>query len=109
MKPYAPDPSELAWLASEYGSSMGDAGFKRGTGCSRCNGTGLLGRTGIYEMLEISPEMVGALNQNKNDEFVTLAERALHGRSLKHQALQLAFSGRAPVAEVIRVASELGD
>ena len=30
-------------------------------------------------------------------------------RSLKHQALELALAGRAPLAEVIRVASELGD
>jgi type II secretory ATPase GspE/PulE/Tfp pilus assembly ATPase PilB-like protein len=53
--------------------------------------------------------MVHALNQSQNNEFVALAQRALQGRSLRHQALQLALSGRTPVSEVIRVASELGD
>jgi hypothetical protein len=53
--------------------------------------------------------MASALNQNRNEEFVRLAEEALLGRSLKHQALDLALAGRSPVAEVIRVASELGD
>ncbi len=109
VKPYAPEPAELAWLASEYGSPVDPATFKRGPGCSRCNGTGLLGRTGIYEMLEITAEMVQALNRNQNNEFVALAERALERRSLKHQALQLALDGRTPVSEVVRVASELGD
>ena len=60
-------------------------------------------------MLEMSPDMVAALNLNRNNEFVALADQALHGRSLKHQALQLALAGRTPVAEVIRLASELGD
>jgi len=105
----APDAAELAWLAAEYGQTVEAAAFRHGQGCSRCNGTGLLGRTGIYEMLEISPDMVKALNQGQNNEFVALAERALQGRSLRHQALHLALSGRAPVSEVIRVASELGD
>ena len=109
VKPYAPEAAELAWLASEYGSPVDATVFKRGSGCSRCNSTGLLGRTGIYEMLEISPAMVQALNRSQNNEFVALAERALEGHSLKHQALQLALAGRTPVSEVVRMASELGD
>ena len=103
------EPQELGWLASEYGIQQREYQFKRGKGCSHCNGTGLLGRTGIYEMLEMSAEMVAALNRNQSNEFMALAEKATRGRSLKHQALKLALDGRAPVAEVIRVASELGD
>ena len=83
--------------------------FKRGRGCSHCNGTGLLGRTGIYEMLEMTGDMVAALNQNQGNEFMALADQATQGQSLKHHALRLAREGRAPVSEVIRVASELGD
>jgi len=109
VKAYQPESAELAWLSNEYGSQVDGTRFKRGAGCSHCNGTGLLGRTGIYEMLEISPEMVQALNRNQNNEFVALAEAALRGKSLKHQAVQLALAGRTPASEVIRVASELGD
>ena len=53
--------------------------------------------------------MASALNQNRNEDFVRLADTALKGRSLKHQALDLALAGRSPVGEIIRVASELGD
>jgi MSHA biogenesis protein MshE len=107
--PYAPEPAEMEWLGQEYGAQCADGQFQRGKGCSQCNGTGLLGRTGIYEMLEISPEMVHALNLGQNNEFVELAHKALAGRSLKQQALQLGLQGRTPVSEVVRVASELGD
>jgi MSHA biogenesis protein MshE len=109
LAPYEADAAELEWFAQEYGDEAKGGAFKRGKGCSQCNGTGLLGRTGIYEMLEITPEMVHALNLGQNNEFVALAQKALRGRSLKHQALQLGLHGRTPVAEVVRVASELGD
>ena len=102
-------PQELGWLSREYSPGPAQQPFKRGRGCSHCNGTGLLGRTGIYEMLEMSAEMVSALNRNQGNDFVTLAEQATRGQSLKQHALRLALEGRAPVSEVIRVASELGD
>jgi MSHA biogenesis protein MshE len=107
--PQAPDPTEAGWLAAEYGASAAQHVFKRGRGCSHCNGTGLLGRTGIYEMLEMTHEMTAALNRNDTNGFMALATAGMQGRSLKHQALQLVAAGRAPVTEAIRVASELGD
>jgi MSHA biogenesis protein MshE len=108
-EPYAPPAGELGWLATEFGIKPGSHKFMRGRGCSHCNGMGLLGRSGIYEMLELSPEMVAALNRNQTSEFAALAEAATRNQSLKHYALQLAAAGRAPVSEVVRVASELGD
>ena len=107
--PQQPDATEAGWLAAEYGIKPGQHEFRRGRGCSHCNGTGLLGRTGIYEMLEMSAEMTAALNRNDTNGFMAAANKAMQGRSLKQQALQLVASGRAPVTEAIRVASELGD
>jgi len=108
-EPAAPDAQQLGWLAREYGVSGGELKFMRGRGCSHCNGTGRLGRTGIYEMLEISADMVSALNRNEGNEFMALAQAATRGQSLKHHALRLAREGRAPVSELVRVASELGE
>jgi MSHA biogenesis protein MshE len=108
-EPHRPDAHEIAWIEAEFGSSVAGASFKRGRGCSHCNSVGLSGRTGIYEMLEITPELTQTLNRNETNEFMALAAQAMRGRSLKHQALELASAGRAPVSELIRVASELGD
>jgi MSHA biogenesis protein MshE len=104
-----PEAQALGWLAAQYGIRPGEHRFKRGRGCSHCNSVGLLGRTGIYEMLEMSGDMVAALNRNQTNEFAALAQQAIGEQSLKHRALQLALTGRSPVSEVIRVASELGD
>jgi MSHA biogenesis protein MshE len=109
VEPEPPDPGQRACVAREYGAFPESGKYSRGRGCSHCNGTGLSGRTGIYEMLEISPEMVSALNHADNDEFMALAEKALDSHSLKHQALALAVAGRSPLSELLRVASELGD
>ncbi len=38
-------------------SSISDMKFYRGKGCDACNGTGYKGRVGIYEALEITPEI----------------------------------------------------
>jgi len=108
-EPYEPDPKEESWLSVEFGIQARGQHFKRGRGCSHCNGTGLLGRTGIYEMLEMSAAMVSALNHNQTNEFMALAQQAVEGQSLKHRALELALAGRSPVSEVLRVTSELGD
>jgi MSHA biogenesis protein MshE len=108
-EPRTPDAQEQGWLQNEYGIKPGEHQFMRGRGCSHCNGVGLLGRTGIYEMLEMTPDMVHTLNRNQTNEFMALAEAATRERSLKHRVLQLAVQGRSPVSEVIRMASELGD
>jgi len=108
-EPYEPDPKEESWLSVEFGIQARGQHFKRGRGCSHCNGTGLLGRTGIYEMLEMSAAMVAALNRNQTNEFMALAHQAVEGQSLKHRALALALAGRSPVPAVLRVTSELGD
>jgi MSHA biogenesis protein MshE len=108
-EPYQPDPKEESWLSVEFGIQARGQHFKRGRGCSHCNGTGLLGRTGIYEMLEMTAAMVAALNHNQTNEFMALAQQAVEGQSLKHRALELALAGRSPVSEVLRVTSELGD
>src|SRR5437763_7649590 len=39
-----PDAAELTWLAREYDMEIDGKAFRRGRGCSHCNGTGLLGR-----------------------------------------------------------------
>jgi MSHA biogenesis protein MshE len=89
-QPHQPDPQDLSWLEVEFGVPLSNVSFKRGRGCSHCNSIGLAGRTGIYEMLEITPELTHALNRNETNEFAALAARDMHGRSLKHQALELA-------------------
>lgn len=43
-----------------------DTTFWRGGGCSQCGDEGYKGRIGIYEVLEVSPEIGDLINQNVN-------------------------------------------
>ena len=88
---------------------MGDgaeqARFMRGRGCSNCNGTGFQGRLGVYEMLEMTLELVRATNRNDTNLFTELAKRQMEGHTLARNAFKLAAEGRTTLSEAIRVAS----
>ncbi len=48
-EPYTPDPQYLA----SFGLNQNASGYMKGRGCEACRGTGYLGRTGIFEVLEL--------------------------------------------------------
>ncbi|MEY4744760.1 MAG: hypothetical protein RL272_705 [Candidatus Parcubacteria bacterium] len=56
------------------GQKIEDTTFWRGSGCSQCNNEGYKGRVGIYEIMEISPELSKLINAKANaDEIKTQA------------------------------------
>ena len=77
----------------------------RGRGCSNCNGTGFQGRTGVYEMLEMTPELARAASSSDTSLFTEVAKRQLEGHTLGRNAYRLAAAGRTTLDEAIRVAS----
>jgi MSHA biogenesis protein MshE len=107
-KPYVPDGNELGWLRTEVGEFDAKKLLK-GTGCSHCNGSGFAGRTGIYEMLEMSAELVQAANRGDANAFTSVARQQLAGKTLKGEGAKLALAGRTTLAEVMRVASQTED
>ncbi len=108
-KPYTPDAHEMGWLRAEVGPQADLGKLARGTGCSHCNGTGFAGRTGIYELLEMSSQLVQAAHRADAEVFTRLAREQLADQTLKHQGLRLALAGRTTLAEVMRVASQTED
>jgi MSHA biogenesis protein MshE len=104
-----PDAHEARWLDSAVGERWRGQRFRRGPGCPHCNRTGYAGRTGVYEMLEMTAELARAANQSDPNAFLDAARAQLQGRTLTEAALKLAFAGRTTVAEVMKVAVELED
>ena len=100
-------PGEHEWLAQELGSKVdGYHRYAKGKGCSHCNGTGYLGRSGVYEMLEMSKPVVEAANHDDPARFVEVATREIGGRTLRAHAAQLVVAGRTTVEEAMRVSSQ---
>jgi MSHA biogenesis protein MshE len=104
-EPYKPEGIEARWLATTAAGDGSQARYMRGRGCSNCNGTGFQGRTGVYELLEMTPELVRAANRNDPLQFTDVARRQLEGQTLGSNAFRLAMQGRTTVEEAIRVAS----
>jgi len=101
-----PDAHEARWMESVLGSVPARR-YRRGQGCSHCNGIGYTGRTGVYEMLEMTPELVRAANTADPNAFLEAARPTLRGKTLTDRALALVSAGRTTVAEAMKVAVQL--
>jgi MSHA biogenesis protein MshE len=102
-----PNAQEARWLEAVAGAVWSGKRYRRGQGCSHCNGIGYVGRTGVYEMLEMTPEMVRAANSADPNVFLAAAKPQLKGRTLLDHALTLVFEGRTTVSEAMKVAVQL--
>jgi MSHA biogenesis protein MshE len=102
-------PNEHAWLRHELGPQVDAHQYRRGKGCSHCNGTGYVGRTGIYEMLEMTKSVVEAANQDDPNQFIRAAREQMAGNTLRRQAANLAAEGKTTVEEAMRISSQVED
>jgi MSHA biogenesis protein MshE len=100
-------PHEREWLRLELLDP--DVGARRGKGCSHCNGTGYLGRTGVYESLEMTAPVVAAANQDDVQLFMRVARDQMAGHTLRRHAAQLVAAGKTTVEEAMRISSQFDD
>ena len=107
--PYAPAPNEHEWLRLELGDTVDQRQYARGRGCAHCGGTGYSGRTGVYEMLEMSNEIVEAINVADTGAFVAAARAQMAGETLRRDAVRLVVKGRTTIEEAMRVSNQFED
>ena len=97
---YTPTNEELAFYEESGGPAKSD--FYRGAGCNYCGQTGYLDRIGVYELLQMTPEIkrliVGWATQ---DELRRLAQKQ-GMRTLREEALNLVTMDTTTISEVIR-------
>jgi len=97
---YTPTAEELAFYEDSGGPAK--EAFFRGTGCNFCSDTGYQDRIGVYELLEMTPEIrrliVGWATQ---EELRSLAQKQ-GMRTLRTEATNLVAQDITTVAEVIR-------
>ncbi|MBL8503269.1 MAG: Flp pilus assembly complex ATPase component TadA [Rhodocyclaceae bacterium] len=99
-------PQEHEWLRVEIGDEVDRHEYREGAGCSHCNGTGFLGRTGIYEMLEMSAPVVEAANREDPAEFIRAAREQMAHHTLRRDAIRTVIEGRTTVHEAMRTTSQ---
>ena len=106
---HQPSAHEHEWLRYELGDTVDQRSFKKGRGCAHCGGTGYQGRTGVYEMLEMSNEVVEAINSDDTGAFVQAARKQMAGETLRRDAVRLAVRGRTTIEEAMRISNQFED
>lgn len=101
-----PDPREMTWLNNVLGETAARGRYRRARGCANCNHTGFSGRAGVYEYLEMTPQLIEALNRGDVGDFPPLARKAQGRYTLRSHAALRAARGETTTAEAMRVASE---
>ncbi|MDQ3674487.1 MAG: GspE/PulE family protein [Gemmatimonadota bacterium] len=105
-EPYQPASDELARAGAPAIPAGDTPRFRRGRGCDLCLGTGYRGRTGVYELMLLSPEIRERISARAPlDEIRELARR--QGMvPLRAAAWAKVSEGLTTVEEVLRVSQE---
>ncbi len=103
IEPYTPPPEEAEWVKHYLGGEIAQPKFQRGKGCSRCNGAGYLGRTGVFEMVEMTAPLAAAIYRGESQLFERAAREQLGGNSVGRRALDMVLAGETTVAEAMQV------
>lgn len=105
-EPYTLLPNEHEWLTAELHDKVDKARYFHGRGCSHCNGMGYRGRTGVYEMLEVTEAVADAANHHDPAHFLKVATAQMAGQTLRRHAVQLVVQGRTTVSEAMRISNQ---
>ena len=85
-----------------------DADWRVAVGCPHCQGTGYRGRLGIYELVDVTPELQEMIIASATAEKMRALATAQGGRTLREDGLLKAMAGLTTVEEVVRVTGGAG-
>lgn len=108
-EPHTPAPHEHEWLRFELGDKVDAYSYKKGRGCAHCGGTGYTGRTGVYEMLEMTNALVESINRDDTGDFVQTARKQMAGETLRRDAVRLVVQGRTSIDEAMCISNQFED
>lgn len=76
---------------------------KIGVGCVHCDNTGFSGRQGIFELLEVTPEIRALIFDGKNQDIIRAKALEQGMRTLHDAALRKMVKGITSIREVIKL------
>jgi general secretion pathway protein E len=79
---------------------------KYGEGCAQCRGTGYRGRTGIFEVMEVTDRIRAMIQEKADSELIRKAAAADGMVVLRDAAVKKMLKGETTFDEVIRVTGE---
>lgn len=102
---YTAKESEMAKSLSEAGRYFGkETSLYRGKGCPVCNGTGYRGRTAVFEMIRMTPEIRDLILANPSVQQVEGLTRKQGMKSMFEDGVAKVKNGITTFEELVRVA-----
>ena len=89
--------SDAGWLGQR------NRVFYKGEGCSQCHDTGFRGRSGVFEILEVTDDVRPILHNFADEEEIKAQVRQHGWRPLREEGLILVEQGFSTLEEVLRV------
>jgi len=105
-EPYHPE-TEVLKKAGLAGRP--EQAFVRGNGCPNCHGSGFTGRTGIYEVMEMFPELRRLIRRGVSSHEIRDRWIEGGGVTLRQEGVMVALSGRTSLEEALGVTHGEGD
>jgi len=97
------EPNELAFMGLSLDSKVD---LYESVGCQRCNQTGFTGRIGVYEILEVTPEIKYMISRKENANTIKKAAIENGMSTLRASATRLALEGITSFRETLNVSFE---
>jgi type IV pilus assembly protein PilB len=95
-------PSEMV-LEDAGIPQMSGKSFRKGAGCSSCHDSGFQGRMGIYEFMEVTPELRRLIYRSAATHELRQVLKKQGQLSLREEGVKLAIEQHTSLEEVIRV------
>ncbi len=95
-------PSEMV-LADAMIPQMSGKAFRKGAGCTSCHDSGFMGRMGIYEFMEVTPDLRRLIYRNAPTHHLRGLLHEQGQLSLREEGVRLAIDQHTSLEEIIRV------
>jgi len=77
--------------------------FRKGLGCQQCHDSGFQGRFGIYEVMEVTPQLRRMIHKAAPSHELRAEFTRMGGRTLREEGVKLAIEGMSSLDEILRV------
>ena len=99
-------PSVIKKEVPDLPTSPGDVHIYQAKGCKKCNFKGIVGRLGIYEVLEMTDSLANLISQDLSVSGILAEARNQGMTTMKQDGILKVLAGKTSVEEILRVAEE---
>lgn len=106
---HTPAPHEHEWLRYELCDTVDQRKYYRGRLRAPWRDYYSASQSGVFEMLEMTNDVVEAINSDDSGVFLQAARRQMAGETLRRDAVRLVIKGRTTIDEAMRISNQFED